>query len=1105
MNALKRIATGLKELRNFVETNSERFDLHEKDSPNHKEVDRLQWLSDSLSNFLQRGEQLYFVGFLGHYSSGKSSTINSLTGEKIQEVGRHPTDDGVTLITHANNGTSLEGMEKGGFSGGNLVVPILLKPCNGELFQQIVLMDTPGSGDVPGTVDAKLLDEIIREFLPLCDLLVYCFDAAHMLDNADMPLLLKKQQELPDVPMLIVVNRADDFRLDENVDWDPVHNFDQKSADQDVQRLLLRIEQALIEEEIGRPTSRDAIRKTPVLLVKNTGVKYNVDKLTEHIQNQAQRHFAGERQKLDEQKQSYFQERAGEKWLWATEWFRQRTQQANLLNDTVLRNYGDFQDNLKLVVKNVEAEWNRAIKRVEELRAKLMEPLPRLPAAKAFEVAALDDAEMERWLASAKKDVQLIATRWAEQVETGLGELFAQKVLENFSAAAAATDPTNPFTEDFALLSEKEILDLLGQVDLPTVHLWNVPDVVTAVDQLLEDLKGAMRKKLDAQNSRIEHVGGPLNGDAAQAFSLIVDEARDHLHNDTMDRHYFKQIQSYRVTVSTDQVYTVFANLPEIAEKLQEAHKPLNPKQREEHVAKVSEQFFPTELVSEFSGHRRKLTEQRQRWSALKATAQGPVDATIDTELNNLKQQLTDVPTTDASPFSDKVAVTLHRKHTDTIAGLVLEARPKIEEARKQVEQKAAKARKAWIEAKGKAKEAGEVQTEAQLAFDKTHQATEQARAEAAEARRISREAFAQIPPAQQNLDECREAQTEKEATALSESNRASYLSGKYKRTRKFMLITLGLLLVCGVLFYFLGYQQIRTTPLGELLESSMTELLVVATVLLSGGGSFPIYRSYDEWTRAEERADQATIERLQAKQATEDAESTLKDITTHANVLAVDAEKAGSRANERHQEETEAQRVLDLRRREAQDADRHAQECRGALAKLVDPEQQQPLRFSAEVLSELREFLEKPIKSYLDGDCEIADTIQTIATADLNHQLNQFAQSRFIQQARSSRNKVDQYLGSSKSLWDATCDVMKDLADLCLRILVLTGDRAPQDIFQKVQKEFLQGSLDIVREHAEEWTRLNDTLATLAQNYGNPLANSENGPESNDLELEAE
>lgn len=67
---------------------------------------------------MERNVTLFYAGILGHFSAGKSSTINSLLDtwnskhERITDL--NPTDTTITLITKEKNAPSLVGVIKEG-------------------------------------------------------------------------------------------------------------------------------------------------------------------------------------------------------------------------------------------------------------------------------------------------------------------------------------------------------------------------------------------------------------------------------------------------------------------------------------------------------------------------------------------------------------------------------------------------------------------------------------------------------------------------------------------------------------------------------------------------------------------------------------------------------------------------------------------------------------------------------------------------------------------------------------------------------------------------------------------------------------------------------
>ena len=165
-------------------------------------------LSKSLLQYIERDGALFYVGLIGHFSAGKTSSINSLLDIWNTEFERktdfHPTDKTITLITREKNADSLLGVIREGH------VPIRLEKIEKPLLDQIVLVDTPGTGD------PEFFEEVARDFLPICDVILFLFSAASPLDASDVPLLKELHLRLPFIPMHFVVTRADELRVSSN-------------------------------------------------------------------------------------------------------------------------------------------------------------------------------------------------------------------------------------------------------------------------------------------------------------------------------------------------------------------------------------------------------------------------------------------------------------------------------------------------------------------------------------------------------------------------------------------------------------------------------------------------------------------------------------------------------------------------------------------------------------------------------------------------------------------------------------------------------------------------------------------------------------------------
>ena len=74
----------------------------ESNAQTARHLDLLLRIRYSLTQYTERGKDLLYVGLMGHFSAGKTSTINSLLNSN-RSVALNPTDKDITLITHKNN------------------------------------------------------------------------------------------------------------------------------------------------------------------------------------------------------------------------------------------------------------------------------------------------------------------------------------------------------------------------------------------------------------------------------------------------------------------------------------------------------------------------------------------------------------------------------------------------------------------------------------------------------------------------------------------------------------------------------------------------------------------------------------------------------------------------------------------------------------------------------------------------------------------------------------------------------------------------------------------------------------------------------------------
>ena len=125
--------------------------------------------------------------FMGNHSSGKSTLINWILGEHVQDTGLAPTDDGFTVIMYGERGEfrgqaaldrlPTEFREFGKF-GEKFLHGLCVKVRPIEFLKAVSLIDSPGMIDAAEQTAGRDYDfeGVVRALVELCDMVFYLFD-----------------------------------------------------------------------------------------------------------------------------------------------------------------------------------------------------------------------------------------------------------------------------------------------------------------------------------------------------------------------------------------------------------------------------------------------------------------------------------------------------------------------------------------------------------------------------------------------------------------------------------------------------------------------------------------------------------------------------------------------------------------------------------------------------------------------------------------------------------------------------------------------------------------------------------------------------------------
>lgn len=249
--------------------------------------DELARLYAALQTYLETDPGLRYVGFVGSFSSGKTATINNLlelAEDKKRPEDINPVDERLTVCAHASRMDS--------------VLPALLKSTwqhdtfthTAGSLASVILVDTPGGGD------PKIRTDIVHNFLPICDTIIYCFNSTNPLNVNDVPILQEMNQILRHTDFFYVYTRADNvFRRNENASLTP-ENFDEAKANR---------QRETFSERLGEALSGVAVRNPELFFISNASPTFGIQELRRRLLSSP-----GDETSLGLKKIAFFRERS---------------------------------------------------------------------------------------------------------------------------------------------------------------------------------------------------------------------------------------------------------------------------------------------------------------------------------------------------------------------------------------------------------------------------------------------------------------------------------------------------------------------------------------------------------------------------------------------------------------------------------------------------------------------------------------------------------------------------------------------------------------------------------------------------------------------------
>ena len=374
----------------------------------------LSRLRDSLDQYAESGIDLFYIGLMGTFSSGKSSTINSLLNlsgtSEARRTGPNPTDRHITFITHPANEESIISVKR------NKHIIVYDKFIKNDLLKHIVLVDTPGSGDP----DAQ--EEMVRDLLPVCDLFLYLFSMSSPFQNEDIPLLIHKFKELPRIPVIFILTRADEFKL---VKSQPLneHNFNQGQANKEIAELWDRMKKyfdPIVDKYEDRIFDSIVDEYEDRILVSNTDM-YNIDRLRQALLERSDIDKAETRVEIHTHKLGYYTRNSLRIRDFFSQFLGEKIDELGTIVSNANERIEEYQEGVAIKNNELTETWHNQFRDIEKIGRDLVKHLEKtisLPNS-------LDELTNEKF-SELKNDI-------TEQIENrinDLNELLQKTVLD---------------------------------------------------------------------------------------------------------------------------------------------------------------------------------------------------------------------------------------------------------------------------------------------------------------------------------------------------------------------------------------------------------------------------------------------------------------------------------------------------------------------------------------------------------------------------------------------------------------------------------------------------------------------------------------------------
>ncbi|MGL6074897.1 MAG: GTPase [Fimbriiglobus sp.] len=563
-------------------------------------LDRAELLRLALGACAERDGDLLLVAAVGEINAGKSSLINAIAGRKIQSVAFTRCTIFIHLISHTSNDATLEPLCDGLFGHHPRLYPRVEKNLTDESLKNIVVIDTPGFGEAnKPDQDNEWRDEFIREFLPVCDVVLFVMQPRSP-TMLEMQVIPRWAEELPGMPAVFVTTHRDQVPADELPATMVTQRADIRSAV--VAKLQQRDPQTL-DSALRAMDSASYVWVTVKDPTRPEHLDEVVRVLERHKRVSSQPN--GQGAKVD-----YFRRRCAAMWDRVGQFVAARWDEIGKLLAEVERRMASAKDvHRQLSMVNLCEHWAKWRAEVEKLIHAAKSSLGKVGSAPASDGNTPLDGwgtGMDNATAAAVSEIVAGIRRWAD---TGLRQLYdevGREAAEGVRAAKPADVTVRTMTDD-------EVAAALGITAHAAIDLWYTPRMGAQADGLPTACKLAVAD-VASYGRRVADQLQQMNAALTEGeVGKIVETVRSFTWEKVRtDLTAFMKMYRDLITVYSPQG-SEYHDWPHLAARWQEVNRPRTPAEWDTVSAEVVGDLLPpvraTEAVDALAARRRRVQQ----------------------------------------------------------------------------------------------------------------------------------------------------------------------------------------------------------------------------------------------------------------------------------------------------------------------------------------------------------------------------------------------------------------------------------------------------------------------------------------------------------------